>query len=198
MKTLLPTLWEIQKHCAMSYFIIQRKAKKTFSRIVNYVCISMLSNTDFTRCCAMAKSIYNICKKWYYKYLFILNAIITIMIYCTCIIHFHGSYLIISTLFPAWSSEEGEKDSHYRLTLSKMSVRHSDQYTCTSPGGHTNTVSIKVVSELYLLNKVEFSSNLVPSLLQLVYCLVSGINSRKEGSYGVPFFTLTRSKCSCI
>ncbi|CAH1647501.1 unnamed protein product [Spodoptera littoralis] len=46
----------------------------------------------------------------------------------------------------AWSSEEGEKDSHYRLTLSKMSVRHSDQYTCTSPGGHTNTVSIKVVN----------------------------------------------------
>lgn len=50
----------------------------------------------------------------------------------------------------AWSSEEGEKDTHYRLTLSKMSVRHSDQYTCTSPGGHTNTVLIKVVSELYL------------------------------------------------
>lgn len=46
----------------------------------------------------------------------------------------------------AWSTEEGEKETRYRLTLSKMSVRHSDQYTCTSPAGHTNTVLIKVMS----------------------------------------------------
>ncbi|XP_026330613.1 locomotion-related protein Hikaru genki-like [Hyposmocoma kahamanoa] len=46
----------------------------------------------------------------------------------------------------AWSTDEGEKETHFRLTLSKMSARHSDQYTCTSPGGHTNTITIKVVS----------------------------------------------------
>ncbi|KAM3968462.1 locomotion-related protein hikaru genki [Aphomia sociella] len=45
-----------------------------------------------------------------------------------------------------WSPDEGEKETNYRLTLSKMSARHSDQYTCTSPGGHTNTVLIKVVN----------------------------------------------------
>lgn len=45
----------------------------------------------------------------------------------------------------AWSEDDGEKETHYRLTLSKMSVRHSDQYTCTSPSGHTNTIQIKVV-----------------------------------------------------
>ncbi|KAL0851687.1 hypothetical protein ABMA28_000020 [Loxostege sticticalis] len=46
----------------------------------------------------------------------------------------------------AWSTDEGEKETHYRLILSKMSARHSDQYTCTAPGAHTNTVLIKVVS----------------------------------------------------
>ncbi|XP_013189377.1 locomotion-related protein Hikaru genki [Amyelois transitella] len=46
----------------------------------------------------------------------------------------------------AWSPDEGEKETHYRLTLSKMSARHSDQYTCTSAGGHTNTVLVKVVN----------------------------------------------------
>lgn len=46
-----------------------------------------------------------------------------------------------------WSVDEGEKETHYRLSLSKMSARHSDQYTCTAPTGHTNTVLIKVVSE---------------------------------------------------
>ncbi|XP_063633175.1 locomotion-related protein Hikaru genki [Cydia splendana] len=45
-----------------------------------------------------------------------------------------------------WSEEEGERDTHYRLTLTKMSARHSDQYICASPAGHTNTVQIKVVS----------------------------------------------------
>ncbi|KAG6461638.1 hypothetical protein O3G_MSEX012764 [Manduca sexta] len=47
----------------------------------------------------------------------------------------------------AWSTDEGEKDTHFRLTLSKMSARHSDTYTCTSPGGHTNTVVIKVFAQ---------------------------------------------------
>ncbi|XP_049884615.1 locomotion-related protein Hikaru genki isoform X2 [Pectinophora gossypiella] len=49
----------------------------------------------------------------------------------------------------AWSLDEGETaetETHYRVTLNKMSARHSDQYTCTSPGGHTNTITIKVVS----------------------------------------------------
>ncbi|CAK1588528.1 unnamed protein product [Parnassius mnemosyne] len=46
----------------------------------------------------------------------------------------------------AWAKNDGEKETHYRLTLTKMSARHSDQYTCTSPGGHTNTITIKVVS----------------------------------------------------
>ncbi|CAG5039280.1 unnamed protein product [Parnassius apollo] len=45
----------------------------------------------------------------------------------------------------AWAKNDGEKETHYRLTLTKMSARHSDQYTCTSPGGHTNTITIKVV-----------------------------------------------------
>ncbi|XP_028169488.1 locomotion-related protein Hikaru genki isoform X2 [Ostrinia furnacalis] len=45
-----------------------------------------------------------------------------------------------------WSTDEGETETHYRLTLTKMSARHSDQYTCTAPGQHTNTVLIKVVS----------------------------------------------------
>ncbi|XP_072930729.1 locomotion-related protein Hikaru genki isoform X2 [Epargyreus clarus] len=46
----------------------------------------------------------------------------------------------------AWSPDDGEREVHYRLVLSKMSARHSDQYTCTSPGGHTNTVLIRVVN----------------------------------------------------
>ncbi|KAL4717775.1 hypothetical protein ACJJTC_000924 [Scirpophaga incertulas] len=46
----------------------------------------------------------------------------------------------------AWSPDEGEKETHYRLTLSKMSARHSDQYTCTSHSGHTNTVLVRVVN----------------------------------------------------
>lgn len=45
-----------------------------------------------------------------------------------------------------WSSDEGEKYTHYRLTLSKMSARHSDTYTCATPTGHTNTVIVKVVN----------------------------------------------------
>ncbi|XP_068617920.1 locomotion-related protein Hikaru genki isoform X3 [Battus philenor] len=46
----------------------------------------------------------------------------------------------------AWANNDGEQETNYRLTLTKMSARHSDQYTCTSPAGHTNTVTIKVVS----------------------------------------------------
>ncbi|KPI96195.1 Locomotion-related protein Hikaru genki [Papilio xuthus] len=46
----------------------------------------------------------------------------------------------------AWAADDEEKETHYRLTLTKMSARHSDQYTCTSSGGHTNTIIIKVVS----------------------------------------------------
>ncbi|XP_068617912.1 locomotion-related protein Hikaru genki isoform X2 [Battus philenor] len=50
------------------------------------------------------------------------------------------------TNFTAWANNDGEQETNYRLTLTKMSARHSDQYTCTSPAGHTNTVTIKVVS----------------------------------------------------
>ncbi|KAJ2954041.1 hypothetical protein O0L34_g2254 [Tuta absoluta] len=45
----------------------------------------------------------------------------------------------------AWSPDEGESETHYRLSLSKVSARHSGQYTCAAQG-HTNTVTIRVVN----------------------------------------------------
>ncbi|XP_026500502.1 locomotion-related protein Hikaru genki isoform X1 [Vanessa tameamea] len=45
-----------------------------------------------------------------------------------------------------WASHTGETDLHYRLVLNRVSARHSDSYTCTSPAGNTNTVAIKVVN----------------------------------------------------
>ncbi|KAG7313024.1 hypothetical protein JYU34_000105 [Plutella xylostella] len=46
---------------------------------------------------------------------------------------------------PEWSPDDAEKDTHFRLTLNKVTPRHSDQYTCTTATGHTNTITIKVV-----------------------------------------------------
>ncbi|XP_041986294.1 locomotion-related protein Hikaru genki-like [Aricia agestis] len=45
-----------------------------------------------------------------------------------------------------WATDAGEVDLHYRLTLTKVSARHNDNFTCTSPTGHTNTITIKVVN----------------------------------------------------
>ncbi|XP_045784937.1 locomotion-related protein Hikaru genki [Maniola jurtina] len=46
----------------------------------------------------------------------------------------------------AWASHEGENELHYRLVLPRVTPRQSGNYTCTSPAGSTNTVSVKVVN----------------------------------------------------
>ncbi|XP_023947925.1 locomotion-related protein Hikaru genki [Bicyclus anynana] len=44
-----------------------------------------------------------------------------------------------------WSGREGEGD-HFRVTLTRATPRHGGSYTCTAPGGSTNTAFVKVVN----------------------------------------------------
>lgn len=50
---------------------------------------------------------------------------------------------------PREAAAEGDPPhlQHYRLVLARVTARQSGRYTCTSPGGTTHTVSVRVVSE---------------------------------------------------
>lgn len=58
---------------------------------------------------------------------------------------------LIALAETGWATEPDEKDSKYRLVIKDAQQQHSGTYTCASPKGTTNSITVIVTSKFFRL-----------------------------------------------